>query len=147
MTYVHDNCEGSTNHIIDIDPRTVTLAKQFFGAKWTEGGELIEACDKGVQKLATQIYEDDKYDYIILDTYDQNSEVPEACRDDDFAENVHSLLKDQGHLLVNFWFPELWGNSFKEKVGARTDLGGTAYAYSISKDSASQASREYSSLR
>jgi hypothetical protein len=132
VTYVHDNCAGSTNHIIDIDPRIVKLAKQFFGATWSADGEYIEGCDTGVKQIADTVEGQDgshRYDYIVLDTYDQDSKVPEVCRNEAFAKNVFRLLKSGGFLLANLWYPEEWGKFFNQTSVETRHLGSTAYAY------------------
>jgi len=131
VTYVAGNCKESKNDVIDLDTRTMKLTKEFYGAKWDD--EHAMPCDEGVKHLLAPSSGagPEAYDFIMLDTYDHNSQVPMACRSSEFAQDVRNLLAPGGHLLANLWQREEWGKGFDAAFGQNSSqsLGSSLYAF------------------
>lgn len=123
VTYVAGNCPGSHNDVIDLDPRAMFLAKTFFGGKWDD--QTVISCEQGVKNILAK---KEKYNFVVLDVYNQLYEVPTVCRDDSFANDAFDVLSDQGCLLANLWEKE-WGASFDKKFGNSTVMGNNAYRW------------------
>lgn len=105
-TAINEACPNSINDVVELDARLVHAARHFAGAKFD--GTNIGSCDRVLREKVEQ--GSDKYDFIILDTFDETGEIPAVCRDEKFASSAFALLHDRGCVLMNHWYEDEGGH-------------------------------------
>jgi len=102
------NCPPGTRfETVEIDPRVVHAATEFFGYQLIEGINTVEVndCAVGVEKRTKQ---EVKYDVVFVDAFTPDEEVPESCKTDKFIHNVRDILRPgSGRLMQHVSMTEL----------------------------------------
>jgi spermidine synthase len=113
--FLYHHCPQATIEVVEIEPRVVAAASQFFRLP-TPDARLAIHVDDGARFVAES---DRRYDYILVDGFDRNARAG-ALDTAPFYEAARARLTDEGLMSVN-----LFGRS----RGFRASLGRIATAF------------------
>jgi len=105
--YLLEHCpDGTGIESVEFDPRVVKAATNFFGLNLAPGINEVENNDGGL--AAQERAEAGKlYDVTMVDCFQSSGYVPDSCRNEKLAENMHKILKPGGKFIHHIWASQL----------------------------------------
>jgi len=105
--YMLQHCpKGTEVESVEFDPRVVKAATNFFGLHLAPSVNEVETNDGGAA-VSERAERGIKYDLVLVDCFESSGHVPDSCRNQAFAENIHKILKPGGKFIQQVWNPQL----------------------------------------
>jgi spermidine synthase len=96
--FVHRNLSTTRTTVIEIEPKVIGIASQYFHLP-PEDERLQVVAGEGGEWVASH---PDCCDVLMVDGYDSREQVPQLCSEDFYA-NARAALAADGVLVVNLW--------------------------------------------
>eukprot|EP00746_Dinoflagellata_sp_MGD_P166852 gnl/MRDRNA2_/MRDRNA2_97025_c0_seq1.p1 gnl/MRDRNA2_/MRDRNA2_97025_c0~~gnl/MRDRNA2_/MRDRNA2_97025_c0_seq1.p1 ORF type:complete len:427 (-),score=84.96 gnl/MRDRNA2_/MRDRNA2_97025_c0_seq1:85-1365(-) len=126
--YLQSHCRGLSIDAVDANKHVVDAAYHLFGLDSAGSKVSVEVADGGVA-VQSRASAGSQYDFIVVDCFQAQGQVPESCRSADFVSGLHSILKPGGKILQ-----QVWKAQFKSVLGMYHSEFGIARSFAEAVD-------------
>jgi spermidine synthase len=100
--YLQSHCPNLEIDAVEANKHVVDVAYHLFGLDSSGSKVSVERADGGVA-VQSRVASGAQYDFIVVDCFQAQGQVPESCRSEAFISGLRSLLNPRGKALQQVW--------------------------------------------
>lgn len=100
--YLESHCPGLQIDAVEANKHVVDAAYGLFGLDRSGSKVSVEVADGGTA-VQNRVASGSRYDFVVVDCFQAQGQVPASCRSDAFISGLRSLLKPGGKVLQQVW--------------------------------------------